>query len=88
MHPILSHKFIKHVINGTSGLFIHSKRPGCIGQMGNALSIPKPAILKQLFKPNEDPTLPFSYRPLPSIYTDIKMIAKALASRLETVLPS
>ncbi|KAF7642417.1 hypothetical protein LDENG_00258270, partial [Lucifuga dentata] len=40
------------------------------------------AAIKLLLKPDKDPTLTSSYCPLSLINTDIKIIAKALASRL------
>lgn len=46
------------------------------------------AAIKVILKPDKDPTLPSSYRPISLINTDIKIISKALATRLETILPS
>lgn len=46
------------------------------------------ADIKLLLKPDKDPTLPSSYRPLSLINTNIKIISKALASRSETIFPS
>lgn len=44
------------------------------------------AVISLLLKPNKDPTHPSSYRPLSLINTDLKIITKALATRIETVM--
>lgn len=46
------------------------------------------AKISLLLKPNKDPTLPSSYWPISLINVDTKIIAKALALRLEKVIPS
>ena len=46
------------------------------------------ATIKLLLKPDKDPMLPSSYWPLSLINTDIKIISKALGSRLETIILS
>ena len=45
------------------------------------------ATISLLLKPNKDPTSPSSYRPLSLINTDTKIISKALAQRIESVIP-
>ena len=44
------------------------------------------SVISVLLKPNKDPTHPSSYRPLSLINTDLKIITKTLAIRLETVI--
>ncbi len=46
------------------------------------------ATISLLFKPNKDPKLPSSYRPISLINADIKIIAKVLSHRIEKVTPS
>lgn len=46
------------------------------------------AVMTVILKPDKDPTLPSSYRPLSLINTDLKIITKALATRIETVTPA
>ena len=46
------------------------------------------AVITLVLKPNKDPTHPSSYRPLSLMNTDLKIITKTLASRIETVIPS
>lgn len=46
------------------------------------------ALISVLLKPGKDPTLPSSYCPLSLINTNIKIISKALATRIETVTPN
>lgn len=46
------------------------------------------ASVSLLLKHNKDPTLPSSYRPISLINVDTKIMAKALAIRLEKVIPS
>ncbi|XP_054631650.1 E3 ubiquitin-protein ligase znrf1 isoform X1 [Dunckerocampus dactyliophorus] len=45
------------------------------------------ATISFLLKPDKDPTLPSSYRPISLINADLKIICKALAIRLEKVTP-
>ena len=45
------------------------------------------AIITLILKPNKDPTHPSSYRPLSLINTDLKIITKAITTRIETVTP-
>ena len=42
------------------------------------------AIMTLLLKPKKDPTHPSSYRPISLINTDLKMITKARATRIES----
>lgn len=46
------------------------------------------AAMTLLPKPNKDPSHPSSYRPLSLLNTDLKIITKALATRIETVTPT
>ena len=46
------------------------------------------AIISLLLKPNKDPTIPSSYRPISLINVDLKLITKTLSHRLEKVIPS
>lgn len=46
------------------------------------------AAMTLLLKPNKDPSHPSSYRPLSLLNTDLKIITKALATRIETVTPT
>lgn len=46
------------------------------------------ATISLLLKPNKDPTLPSSYRPISLINADIKLISKVLAQRIEKVTAS
>uniref|UniRef100_A0A672F570 Reverse transcriptase domain-containing protein n=1 Tax=Salarias fasciatus TaxID=181472 RepID=A0A672F570_SALFA len=46
------------------------------------------ASISLLLKPNKDPTLPSSYRPISLLNVDIKIITKALSHRLEKIIPS
>jgi hypothetical protein len=45
------------------------------------------ATISLLLKPDKDPVLPTSYRPISLINVDIKIICKALAKRLDKVTP-
>ncbi len=45
------------------------------------------AAMTLLLKPNKDPSHPASYRPLSLINTDLKIITKTLATRIEAVTP-
>lgn len=45
------------------------------------------ANISLLLKPDKDPTLPSSYRPISLINADLKIICKTLARRLEKVTP-
>lgn len=46
------------------------------------------ATISLLLKPNKDPTIPSSYRPISLLNVDNKIIAKTLAHRLEEVTPA
>lgn len=45
------------------------------------------ANISLLLKPEKDPTLPSSYRPISLINVDLKIISKALANRIEKITP-
>ncbi len=79
-------EFYKHFWSILSPLFIRmineSKQKSKLPDNMNT------ATISLLLKPNKDPTLPSSYRPISLINVDIKIIAKALAYRLEKVTPS
>lgn len=45
------------------------------------------AAITVILKPDKDPTQPFSYRQLSLLNTDLKIVSKALAIRLESVTP-
>ncbi len=45
------------------------------------------AVITLVLKPNKDPIHPSSYRPISLINTDLKIITKTLASRIELVTP-
>uniref|UniRef100_A0A3Q1CLT5 Reverse transcriptase domain-containing protein n=1 Tax=Amphiprion ocellaris TaxID=80972 RepID=A0A3Q1CLT5_AMPOC len=79
-------EFLKHFWSMLAPLFFRTvteiKNNGYISPHMNT------AAIKLLLKPDKDPTLPSSYRPLSLINTDIKIISKALASRLEKIIPS
>ena len=45
------------------------------------------ANISLLLKPEKDPTLPSSYRPISLINVDLKIISKTLASRIEKITP-
>ena len=79
-------EYIQHFWSILSPLFFRTVTE--IKNSGHVRPDMNTASIKLLLKPDKDPTLPTSYRPLSLINTDIKIIAKALASRLETVLPS
>ncbi len=88
-HQVLmdtSAEFYKHFWSILSPLFIRmiieSKQKSKLPDNMNT------ATISLLLKPNKDPTLPSSYRPISLINVDIKIIAKALAYRLEKVTPS
>lgn len=46
------------------------------------------ATISLLLKPNKDPTQPASYRPISLLNVDTKIITKALAHRIEKIIPS
>lgn len=46
------------------------------------------ALISLICKPERDPTLPSSYSPISLLNVDLKLIAKAIALRLEKYLPS
>ncbi|KAF7642911.1 hypothetical protein LDENG_00248450 [Lucifuga dentata] len=79
-------EFLKHFWQMLAPLFFRTmteiKNKGQISPHMNTVAI------KLLLKPDKDPTLTSSYRPLSLINTDIKIIAKALAAQLENILPS
>ncbi len=76
-------EFYKHFWSILSPLFIRmiieSKQKSKLPDNMNT------ATISLLVKPNKDPTLPSSYRPISLINVDIKIIAKAIAYRLEKV---
>lgn len=45
------------------------------------------ANISLILKPDKDPSLPTSYRPISLINTDLKIICKAIARRLEKITP-
>ena len=78
-------EFYKHFWSLLSPLFLRTvmeiKRTSQIPQHMNT------AAITILLKPDKNPTLPNSYRPLSLLNTDLKIITKALAHRLEKVVP-
>lgn len=46
------------------------------------------AAITLILKPNKDPTLPSSYRPISLLNVDLKIITKTLAHRLDNIIPS
>ena len=46
------------------------------------------ATISLLLKPNKDPLLPASYRPISLLDVDIKIITKTLAHRIEKIISS
>ena len=79
-------EFYKHFWNILSPLFNR-----LIAEIKTTSTIPthmNTALITVLPKPNKDPTLPSSYRPLSLINTDLKIITKTLAIRMESVISS
>ncbi len=78
-------EFYKHLWNVLSPLFhrvtIEIKTTSTIPTHMNT------AAMTLLLKPNKDPSHPASYRPLSLINTDLKIITKTLATRIEAVTP-
>ena len=79
-------EFYKHFWNSQSPFF--NRLTDEIKQKSKLPIDMNTATISLLLKPNKDPTSPSSYRPLSLINTDTKMISKALASIIETVIPS
>ncbi|KAJ0032063.1 hypothetical protein NQD34_002144 [Periophthalmus magnuspinnatus] len=78
-------EFYKHFWNLLSPLFNRT-----VTEIKNTSQIPlhmNTAAITILLKPDKDPTQPTSYRPLSLLNTDLKIITKALALRLEKVTP-
>uniref|UniRef100_A0A8C5GMF3 Reverse transcriptase domain-containing protein n=1 Tax=Gouania willdenowi TaxID=441366 RepID=A0A8C5GMF3_GOUWI len=79
-------EFLKHFWSMLAPLFFRVvteiKNKGYVGGHMNTANI------KLLLKPDKNPMLPSSYRPISLINTDIKIISKALTSRLEKVVQS
>ena len=78
-------EFFRHFWQTISPLFLRMSQT--IQLNSKILPHMNTAIISVLLKPDKDPTLPSSYRPLSLINTDIKIISKALAIRIETVTP-
>uniref|UniRef100_A0A8C5HQA3 Reverse transcriptase domain-containing protein n=1 Tax=Gouania willdenowi TaxID=441366 RepID=A0A8C5HQA3_GOUWI len=79
-------EFLKHFWSMLAPLFFRVvteiKNKGHVGGHMNTANI------KLLLKPDKNPILPSSYRPISLINTDLKIISKALTSRLEKVVQS
>lgn len=78
-------EFYKHFWSLLSPLFFRT-----VIEIKNTSQIPphmNTAAITLLLKPDKNPTQPTSYRPLSLLNTDLKIITKALASRLEKVTP-
>ena len=79
-------EFYKHFWDILSPLFNR-----LIAEIKTTSTIPthmNTALITVLPKPNKDPTLPSSYRPLSLINTDLKINTKTLATRIESVISS
>lgn len=79
-------EFYKHFWSIISPQFLDMS-----AEIKNSSSIPQhmnTALISVLLKPNKDPLLCTSYRPISLINTDMKIISKTLALRLETVISS
>lgn len=77
-------EYYKHFCSTISPLFLRMT-----AEIKNTSFIPphmNTALISVLFKPNKDPTLCSSYHPLSLLNTDLKIISKALATRLESVI--
>lgn len=79
-------EFMKHFWSMLAPLFLRMVTD--IKSNGRITPNMNTAAIKLLLKPDKDPALPSSYRPLSLINTDIKIIAKALATRPEKIIPS
>ena len=82
----LSAEYYKHFLDLFAPLFLR-----LITDIKTTSTIPthmNTAVITLVLKPNKDPTHPSSYRPLSLMNTDLKIITKTLASRIETVIPS
>lgn len=78
-------EFYKHFWPLLSPLFFRA-----VTEIKNTSQIPShmnTAAITVILKPDKDPTLPTSYRPLSLLNTDLKIITKTLAARLEKVTP-
>lgn len=79
-------KFYKHFWSTLSPLLFRM-----LSESQQKLKLPismNTATISLLLKPNKDPKLPSSYRPISLINADIKIITKALTSRFEKVISS
>lgn len=78
-------EFYKHFWPLLSPLFIRT-----VNEIKNTSQIPShmnTAAITVFLKPDKDPTQPANYRPISLLNVDLKIITKALASRLEKVTP-
>ena len=77
-------EFYKHFWPTISPLFVKM-----VNEIKRTSSIPSQmntALISVLLKPNKDSTLCSSYRPISLINTDLKIISKALSTKLEKVI--
>lgn len=81
-----STSYFKHFWNMLAPLFYRMVQE--IRAKGQIRDIMNTAVIKLLPKAGKDPTQPANYRPISLMNTDIKIIAKALAARLEQILPT